>query len=279
MVKKTEHGWRPTLAEILFAVALAIIPWTFPTMGVTTRCILWLVAWMIFLHLVFSLVPALSNLPTPVKVLIVLAITAAASAWAYYPIVDMWREEMASSLTGRFDPESGDRSDPVKLQIGPNAKALFTWTGAKNSPQFAALGSHLEFDRNDNGQLGVNTVIKDREGRMLVEIVDNEWRVSSAAWEKNYTRDSLEVKDGDGRIVFQLRIFADRVEIQAEWWDKDGKGIRMVQVKDKPDSPDSDKRGFEIFIMNPTFHPDEPAIESIFRYPSKKYFGQFRQRY
>ena len=103
-------------------------------------------------------------------------------------------------------------------------------------------------------------------------------RVSNVAWEKNYTRDSLEVKDGDGRIVFQLRIFSERVEFQAEWWDRDGNGIRLVQVKDNPGMPESDKTGFIIFIMKPTDHPDDPAIQPIFRYPSKKHFGQFRQR-
>ena len=247
-------------------------------MGITTRCILWLVAWMLVLHLVFSLIPTLAHLPTFVKIAIAVGVTAFASALAYGSVVDIWSEEMASALTGRLKPDSGDPKSEVVFQIGPNAKAQLTWKGAKNSPQFGGLGSYIEFDRNKDGQLVANTLIRDREGHMLVEIVDNEWRVSSAAWEKNYTRDSLEVKDGDGRVVFQLRMFADRAEFQAEWWNRDGNGVRFVQVKDHPDSPDSDKRGFQVVVMNPAFHPDDPAIQPLFRYPSKKYFGLFRQQ-
>lgn len=109
-----------------------------------------------------------------------------------------------------------------------------------------------------------------------MEINDNEWRVSSAAWEKNYTDDALEVKDSMGKIVFQLRLLKDKAQFQAEWWDEYGNGIRLVQVPD-PGSSLDDKRGFEIFKMTPTFHPDEPKIQPIFKYPSKKYFGELRQ--
>jgi hypothetical protein len=270
------EGWRPTAGEILFAVVMALIPWTFPTIGVTTRCFLWLSAWLIFLHLMFTLVPILAGLPTFVRLAIAVGLTAFGCALAYRPIVDIWREEMAGAVTGRLKPDRGDRNDPVKLQIGPNAKTLFTWTGPNSVSQLGSLGNSIEFDRNKNGELTANTVIRDREGHMLVEIVDNEWRVSSAAWEKNYTNDALEVKDADGKIVFQLRLFADRAEIQAEWWNKDGKGSRLVQLKDKPESPDSDKKGFVIVMMDTTFHPDDPVIQPIFRYPSKHYFGMFK---
>jgi hypothetical protein len=77
--------------------------------------------------------------------------------------------------------------------------------------------------------------------------------------------------------VFQVRLFSDRAEVQAEWWNRDGNGVRLVQAKDHPDSPESDKKGFKIFIMNSVFHPDDPAIQPIFKYPSKKYFGELTQ--
>ncbi len=199
-------------------------------------------------------------------------------AGAYFPVRALWREEKAAALTGILRPDRTDTSkhDDIIFQIGPNAKAWFTWEGPRNTPQFAYLGSHVQFDRNEVGELIVNTVVRDHDGNLIVEIVDNEWRVSSAAWEKNHTDTALEVKDGRGRVVFQVRLFSDRAEFQAEWWDSDGRGARIVQQKDRPDSPESDKKGFVIVVMTPVFHPDEPAIQPIFRYPSRKYFGQFR---
>src|SRR5579864_8583225 len=171
------EGWRPTAGEILFAAAMAVVPWSFPTIGVTTRCVLWLGAWLIFLHLMFTLVPILTGLPTFVKWAIAIGLTALGCAFAYRPIVDIWREEMAGAVTGRFKPDRGDRSDPVELQIGPNAKALFTWRGPNSVPQLGSLGNSIEFDRSKDGELVANTIIRDREGHMLVEIVNNEWRV------------------------------------------------------------------------------------------------------
>ncbi|MDA2912964.1 hypothetical protein MYX77_03210 [Acidobacteriia bacterium AH_259_A11_L15] len=266
------------LVQILLALLLTLIPWSFPSMPIKWRCILWLSAWILGLHLVFSLTPFLMKLPLFVKVALAVGITGFASASFYYPVVEMWREEKANALTGQLRPKRDkQRHDDVVFQIGPNAKAWFTWTGAQNTPQFAGLGNHIQLGRNEAADLVVNTVIKDREGNLIVEIIDNEWRVSSAAWEKNYTDDALEVKDGRGRVVFQLRLLPDRAEFQVEWWDGHGNGVRIVQQKDRPDSPESDKKGFVIVIMTPLFHPDDPAIQPIFKYPSRKYFGQLRQ--
>ena len=47
-------------------------------------------------------------------------------------------------------------------------------------------------------------------------------------------------------------------------------------MKDRPDSPDSDKKGFVIIPLTQNKDPDSPAIEPLFKYPSKKYFGMMR---
>jgi hypothetical protein len=273
--KRGNSEWRPTVAEILFAVVIAIIPWSFPAMGVTTRCILWLAAWCIFLHLVFVLIPALSHLPTAMKIFIAIGLTAFGSAAAYAPLVDMWREEMAGVATGRLRPQPTGRSD-VLFQIGPNAKATFTWTGKLDEMKWGNMRNFVSIKRGPSGQLMTNTVIRDHNGNILVEITDNEWRVANASWEKNYADDALEVKDARGRIVFQIKLLPDKAEFQAEWWDEYGHGIRLVQVPDPGSSP-ADKRGFVIVSMTPDHHPDEPTIQPLFRYPSKKYFGQLIQ--
>ncbi len=258
------HWSKPV--EIALTLILTILPWTWPNMPVVARCVLWGIAWLLLLHLGFAVVPQLAHLSIVVKVALVVGPTGFLVAGTYSPILSMWRGEKASALTGKLTPRKQYRKvgGDVIFQIGRNAKAQIRWTGAKNTPQFAALGSHIELDRNEYGDLVVDTLIKDRDGNLIVEIVDNVWRVSNAAWEKNYTDNALEVKDAQGRVVFQLRL-RDIAEIQAEWWDKDGKGFRVVQVKDRPDSPDSGPKGFVIVLMTPVYHPDDPAIEPIFK--------------
>jgi len=212
------------------------------------------------------------------KLMIAMIVAALVSIYACTPVMDIWREEMAGALTGRFKPPHGHPSDSVKFQFGPHAVGPYTWGGSKDAPLISGLGSYIQFGRNSSGDLVANTTIRDRDGHLLVEVINNEWRVANAAWEKNYTDNALEVKDGDGRVVFQLFLLADRAEIQAEWWDRDGNGFRIVEVKDKPDSQESEKMGWVMVKMTRAYHPDDPAIQPMFKYPSKKYFGQLREQ-
>jgi hypothetical protein len=40
---------------------------------------------------------------------------------------------------------------------------------------------------------------------------------NASCWDKNYTDDSLEVKDGHGRVVLQVKLLPNIVQIQEEW--------------------------------------------------------------
>ena len=63
--------WHPTIAELLFAILLVVIPWGFSKeLPLIWKLIMWGVAWAILLHLVFTQVPSLIARPTPVKVLL-----------------------------------------------------------------------------------------------------------------------------------------------------------------------------------------------------------------
>ena len=275
---RNSNAWQPKAGEILFAVLLSIIPWSFPTVGITARCISWVVAWAMVLHLLFSLVPWLSQASTFAKVSLVIVATALGSTLAYRPVVDTWRDERASVLTGRLYPtRDGKKHIDVMFQIGPDAASQFEWTGVKDTMQWGSLGSFVMLRRNDSGDLVADTIIRDHSGNVIVEINDNEWRISNAAWEKNYTDDSLEVKDARGRIIFQIRLLADHAEFQAEWWDEYGNGLRVCQTPDDPSHPPPPgKHFFGIVKMDRDHHPDEPSIQPIFAYPSKKRFGELR---
>lgn len=97
---------------------------------------------------------------------------------AYPHVMDMWRQEKADAVVGRLTPRrDGQKHSDVTFQVGPNAKAHFQWTAVKDKMDWGNLGSYIRLKRNDAGDLVANTIIRDHAGNLLVEIVDNEWRV------------------------------------------------------------------------------------------------------
>jgi hypothetical protein len=80
----------------------------------------------------------------------------------------------------------------------------------------------------EHGVVQVSTVVRDRQGRLGASIEKNHWSVTSACLDKNYSTDSLEILDTRGLVVFQVRLLADRVELQGEWRDEFGNGVRLL---------------------------------------------------
>jgi hypothetical protein len=70
------------------------------------------------------------------------------------------------------------------------------------------------------GKVKVSTRIANDTGSLLIEIIRNEWLVAPPpqTWDRNYSDDALEVRDGSGRIVLQVRSLLDRIQIQGMWW-------------------------------------------------------------
>ncbi len=106
--------------------------------------------------------------------------------------------------------------------------------------------------------LFLTTTARDDQKNTIVEITANHWRVSNlsnVSWDHNYTKDSLEVMDGRGRVVLQVRIFPDRVQLQEEWqWNSGTPNGGIFQ-----NGKYSEKNG----------------IKPMFKYPSKQYWGEF----
>jgi hypothetical protein len=86
-------------------------------------------------------------------------------------------------------------------------------------------GLRLEIE---NGVVQVSTLVRDRQGRLVASILKNHWSVTSACRDKNYSGDSLEILDARGVVVFQMRLLSDRVELQGEWRDEFGNGVRLL---------------------------------------------------
>jgi hypothetical protein len=88
-------------------------------------------------------------------------------------------------------------------------------------------GSFIKFAENYelkielvDGQTKVSTQIRNKKGQLVAELIRNEWKVAPPpkTWDRNYNKNTLEVKDETGNIVLQVRALPDRIQIQGEWW-------------------------------------------------------------
>jgi len=261
--------WDSPLAQVLFTIFIALFPLGVPSMTVGWMVAVWLLAWGVGLNLLYSVIPWLNKLPLFIRITTAIGISAFAMAIAYTPAIIAWREEQAAKLTGHlYSLRNGVRQDRVSVYLGPQSKTALVWGGPPDSPMFSISTNNLQVKQNDAGDVIINTTVTDRNGNLIVEIINNEWRVSNEAWEKNYTKNALEVKDSRGRIVLQVRLFTSSIELQGEWWDEDGNGARIVEAPEK-------STGAYFIKMSKQYHPDEPAIKEIFKYPSRNYFGQY----
>jgi hypothetical protein len=143
-----ELQWRPTAAEIIFAVLLAALPWSFSEMPVIWKCLLWATSWGMILHLASNLIPILEKLPVVTKTSIAVGLTGFLVAAVYAPILEMWKEEKASGLTGYLvTPSDGkDRSEELPvLQVGDGPSRM-EWGGPVGKPmrEFAVPNSPVD---------------------------------------------------------------------------------------------------------------------------------------
>ena len=152
----------------------------------------------------------------------------------------------------------------VLLEIGDSG-AIFAFSGPQGQPLFKLFDdSHLTVELED-GQLRVSTVIRDQTGKVVAELVKNEWKVNSGtAYDRNYSKDALEVRDASGEVVMQVRLVGDRVQFQGRFFDKDGRGVTIGTVR----GPDGKMGGAMDFS-------GQLRIKPIFRYPSERHLGEF----
>jgi hypothetical protein len=161
-----------------------------------------------------------------------------------------------------FEPNAGIPSRV--LEIGDSGTKLISSDRAQPVFKFFK-NSELRLELVD-GQLKVSTKIMDQSGKLVAELIRNEWKVAPPpqTWDRNYSDDALEVRDARGQIALQVKVLADRIQIQGEWWGDDIHGFRLVKNS--------------LLIFGPNFRPpQEPEIEPMFVYPSDSHLGELRK--
>jgi len=133
-----------------------------------------------------------------------------------------------------------------------------------DKPAFDFGDTFLDVETIDD-ELKVSTTLKDESGTQIALMYRNEWKVMPPpkTFDRNYTKDALEIMGPDGSIVLQLKLFPDYVFINGQWHTADGRFIRIV-------------KGL-ISVWQAGQEPkDLPKIQPMFLYPSESFFGQVR---
>jgi hypothetical protein len=67
------------------------------------------------------------------------------------------------------------------------------------------------------GRLLVTTQIRDERGELIAQMKDNEWQHQRqpAIFDRNYTRDVLEIKDKTGKVALQVANLGNTIDIAA----------------------------------------------------------------
>jgi hypothetical protein len=202
-----------------------------------------------------------------------LLLTAVGTYGAYYFGQRVEREKEArGAYTGEIKSQnrvlvSGKAHVWPQLEFG-NSGAILAFAGPEGSPLFKfADDANLTIIRED-GRVKVSLGIRDKSGRLVAELVKNEWRVNPQnSFDRNYSVDALEVRDPSGDVVLQVKALADRVQLQAKLYDSSGRGIGFAKVIG-PQGP-----GGGIVFSAPG-HPLQLTIQPMFKYPSDSHPGQ-----
>jgi len=245
-------------------------------MPVSYKWGLWAISLGFVIYLVLTVILIFAQVRTPRRILLGIAILALAAV-IFWPVIEaQWKAEKANAMEGDIKSVNPGVARTRLFEIGasgskfdfsPNGKNLSESLQAIQMLYNAGLQVAME-----NGEIKVTTPIRDRQGRLVAKIEKNHWITTTVCLDKNYSRDSFEVLDERGLVVFQMRLLPDRVQIQGEWRDEFGNGVRLREVG-------KNEGGTFSFWHNPEKEQEVMAlIEPMFEYPSVYHWGKILKK-
>jgi hypothetical protein len=266
--KKSTKRRRERLIGWFFDLLLTIFASAY-SMPVILKVLLWLVAWLLFLYLVFTSFEALEQKGLTVKIGRSVILTTLVAFVFWTPLHEMWCAEKSRATEGDLVPQGKSvypRGMAPPIDAGEGSQSI----EAKSLQLLYDAGIIPEWGNNGPE---ISTTVRDKSGNVIVEIKKNHWRTSSRCWDKNYTDDTLEVEDSRGHVVLQVKIFPEKISLQGLWYDDTGHGIEIFK------SPDPSRPGTLVYMTDRAGgrQPPEYLIQPIFLYPSKDYWGELRK--
>lgn len=258
-------------AEIAVDVICIIIPLIIPSMPIAGKAIAGFIAWSLFWHLLVTEFKSCEAWSLEAKLGWYVIITIYLVVFLTTPLLKLWRAERAGDTEGDLVPYGnpvGHTSLPPPIQFGEGGQPI-------------AIAGMLKLYY-DTGLLvswgkdwpEITTTVRDKQGNEVAKIERNHWSTTKSCLDKNYTRDSLEVKDLRDHVVLQVKIFPDKVQLQGIWY-SDTEGIEAIE------SPVPAKPGSVLYLMpkdSKGNYPNEYLIAPLFKYPSKDHWAELASK-
>lgn len=184
------------------------------------------------------------------------------------------KEKEKSKYAGVLKPKkilfSSKEKQYPQFEFGDSGSIL-TFTETGNTRVLELFEANSLVIEVEDGVLKVSCIIRNKNGDVVAKLEGNEWRVKKEkAFDRNFTKDALEVKDEKGDIVLQIRLKENRIQFQGKLYDSEGKGNGVAIYKViGPEGPG----GLIEFIR-----PDKPELQMkispMFKYPSDEHLGE-----
>lgn len=270
--KRDRRDPQKELIQLLLNLILAIVFGVLP-LPVYMKWGGWILCFLGLVYVIQAHNP-IARFPKKSRILLVLVLPFVFILGFSKTIDSQWVEEQSAKSSGDLIPQGLFQATQIIVEYGDSGRKM-PWTEASGGGDLKLMydaGIHL-----DLGHKGIEltTVIRDSQGQKVVEVDRNHWTVSQfpVVTDKNFTKDSLEVLDRRGHVVLQVRILPDRIQLQGEWRDDLGRGIRITTCKDK-------NTNFEItgclqsWLNSVGELSLENIINPVFLYPSKEHWRE-----
>jgi hypothetical protein len=273
--QQREHVQSGLKSKEIAAVCLDVLLFTaslvFP-MHAIAKWITWLACWMVFIFLVQ---PLFYDVRLKRRLL-----TAGVGGAVFFAVCwttahSQWREENAAQSEGYLRISNPVRLASPTFQIADSGTILH-WNS--KTPLKLFKDAEVGFSLDANGVTEISTTVLDRYGHRIVKIEKNHWSVEPrpASVDKNFRDDALEVLDGGGQVVLQIRLLPDRMVLWGEWHNEFD---QAAQITDCTDPDDSNRKVACVEIYGPALpeKTNKVHIEPLFEYPSKNHWGDYKK--
>ena len=151
-----------------------------------------------------------------------------------------------------------------RFYIGDSGACL-VFNAEPGKPILNIMGHPLHLEEVD-GRMVVSLTLLDEQGRVAAQLVKNEWKVNTgSAWDRNYTKEALEVVGSNGKVVLQVKLVPNGIRFQAKVPNPGGGYWTWIVAPDNSGA----------LVVGPNAPENQiPDIVPIFRYPSKLHLGE-----
>lgn len=156
------------------------------------------------------------------------------STFVIVPEGQQEKTEAIKTLNGELIPFKVDQSQPFHLVLGPNTSFVFSWQSLAEGIDFNKYLPTLNMTSDqfkiklDNNKLYVSATIRDSEGKIITEIVNNTWQTVDphyqlSFWDRNYNAYAFEVISSSYVPMLQVAMISSyEIQFGGLFYTKDG---------------------------------------------------------